>query len=464
MLIDDTVATIQLHAPLAYGRTYRVEIDAEVFGVPTVKQWTFSTKPAPPPRDARRIVVAADGSGDFSSVQGAVDFVPERPAQRVTIFVRNGVYEEIVNLRDKANLSVIGEDRERTVIRYANNGVFNARPDGPDPAEMLRRFPNRRAVFAATRVHGLHVANLTLQSMGDKPAQAEALLILGEQAIVSHVTIDGSGDALQASGTVYVGDSQVKGYGDNVLGAGAVFFKDCDMVSTFGPHVWVRNGEGQRGNVFVDCRFRTTGGAQTVFARAPTNNGIDYPHAEVVLLNSRVDGVRPEGWGAVGPDIGNIRYREFDTRDLVTGAPVDVSRRAPHSQQLTMEKDAATIAAYRDPAFVLKLDADDGAVLRRGAETRQGGQRDRHRGRGRRPACADVSMAEERPADRGRDRRAIEHRRPGPHGALRAGGQQRGGIGDERGHLHRLKLAGREAVISPARSRPAGPRRSTASE
>ena len=68
-----------------------------------------------------RLVVAADGSGDFTTVQGAVDFVPDEPAKRTTIFIRNGDYEEIVSLNGKSNLILRGESRDKTVVHYANN-------------------------------------------------------------------------------------------------------------------------------------------------------------------------------------------------------------------------------------------------------------------------------------------------------------------------------------------------------
>src|SRR5262249_50533906 len=99
IIIHEKVAT--LYPPnqlLTSGHTYRVEIDPGVLsladgtfkGVNGDGGWTFTTKAAPPPTDSTRVVVAADGMGDFSTVQGALDFVPDHPAQRTTIFIQNG--------------------------------------------------------------------------------------------------------------------------------------------------------------------------------------------------------------------------------------------------------------------------------------------------------------------------------------------------------------------------------------
>ena len=55
--------------------------------------------------------MASDCSGDFDTVQGALDFVPEQHTGRITIFVKNGDYEEIVYARNKHDLTIVGENR-----------------------------------------------------------------------------------------------------------------------------------------------------------------------------------------------------------------------------------------------------------------------------------------------------------------------------------------------------------------
>ncbi|PTT76946.1 hypothetical protein DBR42_26120, partial [Pelomonas sp. HMWF004] len=125
VIVRGNVATIYPHhGVLGYGKRYRVTVDAGVLQ-PTAVSWTFATRAAPPPADSTRLVVAADGSGDFATVQGAVDFVPDKPAKRVTIFIRNGVYEEIVSLAGKSKLILRGEHRDKVQVGYANNSAFN---------------------------------------------------------------------------------------------------------------------------------------------------------------------------------------------------------------------------------------------------------------------------------------------------------------------------------------------------
>jgi hypothetical protein len=103
------------HHVLAYGKSYRVEMDSGVLLIdgqpfPATGEklnWVFTTKTAPPPADARRIEVAADGSGDFATVQGAVDFAPDHPGQPLTIHIHPGLYSEIVYFDHKSMALII---------------------------------------------------------------------------------------------------------------------------------------------------------------------------------------------------------------------------------------------------------------------------------------------------------------------------------------------------------------------
>ncbi len=146
VIVHGSVATIYPHNNvLRYNHEYIVQIDSGVLkpatgvfaGFTTDQAWRFTTKPAPPRADATRVVVAADGSADFNTVQGAIDFVPDNPSKRVTIFIRNGTYEEIVFFRDKANLTFRGEDRDKVEVGYSNNSGFNPPQPGPNPTFAL---------------------------------------------------------------------------------------------------------------------------------------------------------------------------------------------------------------------------------------------------------------------------------------------------------------------------------------
>jgi pectinesterase len=359
VIIHGRKATIYTHNNLLeYGKSYYITIDP---GVLTLKEggfagitgntgWRFTTGKLPPPADSTRLVVSADGTGDFSTVQGAIDFVPEHNPKRVTIFIKNGEYEEIVYFRNKSNITILGEDRDKAVVFYANNEVFNPHPVNVKTNEVPGTFPSRRAAFSVDHCSRIHLVNLTIKTTAY--GQAEGLLLNGEEIIVSNVTIVGSGDALQSNGSAYFTDCRIVGDGDTILGRGPAFFNNCEL-SSQGPYMWIRNTSANHGNVFVACKFQTRGGRETVLARAPTNGGKNYPYCEAVLIDCALAGIEPVGWGQIGGDTSNVHYWEYSSTNLSDGKPADVSKRHPASRQLTMEKDAAIIANYRNPAYVL---------------------------------------------------------------------------------------------------------------
>jgi pectinesterase len=352
VIVHGNVATISPHHNLLrYDQTYYVQIDRGVLnmadgrfaGIRGRSGWRFTTKPQPPPATTTRVVVAGDGTGDFNTVQGALDFAPERSSRRLTVFVRNGRYEEIVYFRNKSQVTIVGEDRDKVVVFYANNEVFNPHPSNISTNEWPGTFPSRRAAFMADNSSGIHLVNLTIKTTSR--GQAEGLLLNGEHNILSHVTVVGSGDALQVNGPTLISDSLIvgDGDGDTILGRGPAFFYRTELQSS-GVFMWIRNTSANHGNVFVDCTFKKRGSGVTELARAPMNNGRAFPYAEAVLINAKLDGISSVGWGAMAADAANMHYWEYNSTNVSDGKPVDVSQRKPESRQLTKEHDAETIA------------------------------------------------------------------------------------------------------------------------
>jgi pectinesterase len=68
--------------------------------------------------DKANIIVAQDGSGQFSKIQDAIDSVPTENKQNVIILIRNGVYHEKLFIT-KSFITLVGEDRDSTRIIYA---------------------------------------------------------------------------------------------------------------------------------------------------------------------------------------------------------------------------------------------------------------------------------------------------------------------------------------------------------
>ncbi|HTB62756.1 MAG TPA: pectinesterase family protein, partial [Opitutales bacterium] len=333
VFINDHTATIYPHNNvLTYGKTYYVQIDPGVLtlgdgsftGISGKTGWTFSTKKAPPAKDATRLVVAADGSGDFNTVQGAVDFTADKNEKPVTLFIKKGTYEEIVYFRNKTNLTFLGEDRQGVLIGYPNNENFNGAAPGTKTNETPDTFPYRRVAFMGDHSSGIHIVNLTLENFNAAGGQCEALLLMGGQNIVSHVNLLGHTDTLQFNDSVYATDCHVEGTNDFIWGRGPAFFNNCNFKGLAnGPFMWVRSTSASHGFVFANCQFtNATPRPNIILARNPAGGtpASSYPNSEVVLLDCAVGDFSPALW-SLGGDTSQMHYWEFHTTNLADGQP-----------------------------------------------------------------------------------------------------------------------------------------------
>lgn len=360
IIVHDSTATIYLHHNLLqYNKRYYVLMDSTVIrtsdqefkGVYAKSGWNFTTREQKPDLSAKRLVVDDQGKGDFNTLQGALDYIPDHSADTITIFLKNGLYEELIYFRNKSNLIIQGESRDRVIVQYANSEVFNPHPWNVKTNEWPGTFPSRRAAFTIDNCSNIQLMDLTVKTLLE--GQAEGLLINGDRIQVRNVFLVGSGDALQTNGPAYFENVTIDGGGDMVLGRGPAFFKDCEFYSP-GPFMWIRNTKANHGNVFVNCRFHGTREGGSVFARAPTNQGkYGYPYAEAVLINCAIGNISPEGWGPVGEDTKDLHYWEFNSINIADGTPADVSQRAAYSKQLSLPKDKALLTDYSNPSYIL---------------------------------------------------------------------------------------------------------------
>ncbi len=80
VIVNGNTALITPHVVLAYNKTYSVTVDSGIFrtangifpGITIDTVWRFGTKLAAPAAGATTLVVSADGTGDFATVQGVI--------------------------------------------------------------------------------------------------------------------------------------------------------------------------------------------------------------------------------------------------------------------------------------------------------------------------------------------------------------------------------------------------------
>jgi hypothetical protein len=353
--VEGTDVFVYLAGPvLAPEHTYFVTIDQGVFldaegkslgGISDPEAWRFTTVRAAPSPDER--IVALDGSGDYCSVQGAIDSVPAGNTSRVTVTLRPGVYREIVQILGKNMLTLRGDDRDTTVIAYANNDNLNAGTHG-------------RPMVNVENSNDLVVESMTFHNTTPQGgSQAEALRVEpGERVILRDANFLSLQDTLLLSGHIYVTGSYIEGNVDYIWGKGTVVFENTEAktVGRAGYNVQSRNLPSQYGYVFVNSRLTADDGiAGEWLARIDVT---DYPGSMVAYIDCEMSAaINPVGWLMTPSDAeipADLRFWEYGSVDP-NGDPVDVSGRAPFSKQLTDEE----AEPLRDPATVLGWDPNE---------------------------------------------------------------------------------------------------------
>jgi len=377
IIISGNEAYIYLRKVLQPGATYYVTIDAGVFtmglggppigAVADATTWRFTVRSAAPAAGASTVTVAADGSGDYCTVQGAIDYVPAGNTSPITINVAPGTYREIVEIPTKHAITLHGQDRNASVISYPNNAALQIPPGAT--ASMGTKW---RAMFGVDGSNDIVIENITLWNPSPQLStngQSETLRVEGgARTIVRNATIRGLQDTLLMSGQVYVANSIIEGNVDFIWGNGAVYFdhSEIKVVARKGYNVQARNSTGAMGYLFVGCNL-TADMAITghVLARTDKNN-LSPPSMVAYLDCTMGPHIDPAGWlidgyprpvadagtstggadGGVTWNLANLRFWEYHSVDP-SGAPVDVSQRIPESKQLS----DAEAAQLRDPAY-----------------------------------------------------------------------------------------------------------------
>jgi pectin methylesterase-like acyl-CoA thioesterase len=343
--IDGDTVIVRLPASgLEYGQRYQVTVDRGAIMGPSgpveigAGVWEFSTRPAPP-SDLAKLRVDADGSGEFCSVQRAIDALPDASATPREIEIARGVYRGVIHFSRKQKLTLRGEDRKATILRGVNNDTMNGGTA-------------KRALIGVDEAQDLVIENLTIHNQTPQGgSQAEALRLQRcERCVVRDADILSLQDTLLWSGQIYARNCYIEGNVDYIWGTGAAFFEECEIktVGRGGYNVQARNDADGYGYVFVSSRLTSSSGVSgVVLARVDASA---YPASHVAYIDCELGShVTPEGWTVTGAGLSSsLRFWEYKSV-TPAGTPVDTSRRLAASKQLS----DAEAAMMRDPSIVL---------------------------------------------------------------------------------------------------------------
>ncbi|MFC9930168.1 pectinesterase family protein [Streptomyces sp. NPDC127190] len=176
---------------------------------------------------ATTLTVAQDGSGQYRTVQAAVDAVPANNPSRVVIKVAPGTYRETVKVpANKPHLTIqgTGGSRKDTVIVY-NNAAGTRKPDGSGT------YGTGGSATVAVEADDFQARNLTVANDFDERAhqdiaqQAVALRTAADRVLLDGIVVSGDQDTLlldtaakERLGRVYMTNSSVVGNVDFVFG------------------------------------------------------------------------------------------------------------------------------------------------------------------------------------------------------------------------------------------------------
>lgn len=326
------------YSGLAYGTQYALDIpegaitDLSGNAFPATRiSFTTMERPRPEARvfDA---VVAKDGSGDFTTVQAAVDAVPEGRISPYLIFVKNGEYEELVVIpKTKPFIHLIGQDKEKTFIKFwVNNG---------GSSDIGYEYSTNNPASPAYGHHGVvqveasdfYAENITFYNSFGVEKQSgpmgQAMHSAGDRQAYNNCKFRSYQDTWytdvkNASDRHYVNNCWIEGAVDYLYGAGDVYVENTTFYqarATGSVILAPGHKAGTKYGYVIDRCVLDGPGSNHKLGRAWTNE----PMAVFLNTTFKTD-VAAEGWSEwhIAPKL----FAEYNSVDA-DGNPIDLSNR-----------------------------------------------------------------------------------------------------------------------------------------
>lgn len=236
------------------------------------------------------MMVAKDGSGDYATIQEAIDAVPHLRKNRTTIYIKAGTYKEKLILpATKTNISLIGESVDRTVITY------------DDYASRKNRFGEEIGTSGSSGFYifgdGFVARNITFSNTAGPVGQAVAVRIDGDRVVFENCRFLGFQDTLYPHGDgsrQYYRNCYVEGTVDFIFGWSTAVFDSCQIHCMGEGYITAASTpvSASFGFVFINCRITGESAEPTHYLGRPWR-----PFSNVVFLRCDLGPhIRPSGW------------------------------------------------------------------------------------------------------------------------------------------------------------------------
>lgn len=277
--------------------------------------------------------VAPDGSGDFRTIQEAVNAVRDLSQQKVTIFIRNGIYhEKLVIPSWKTNISLVGENPDSTII--TNNDYSGKLYANGKDAVGKDKFSTFTSYTVLVQGNDFSATNLTIENSAGRVGQAVALHVEGDRCIIRKCKLIGNQDTLYAAtegSRQYYHDCFIEGTTDFIFGEATAVFWNCTIKSLSNSYITAASTRPSNkfGFVFFNCTLTADTGINKVFLGRPWR-----PYARTVFINTFMGShIVKQGWDNWrNPENEKTAfYAEYNSR----GPGASKSERVKWSRQLT---------------------------------------------------------------------------------------------------------------------------------
>lgn len=279
------------------------------------------------------LVVSRDGTGDFRTLQEAVESARAFMDYTVTIYVKNGVYKEKVIVPSWVeNIDIIGEDRDKTIITYDDHANIN-------------KMGTFRTYTVKVEGSDITFKNLTIENNAAQLGQAVALHTEGDRLKFINCRILGNQDTIYTGAKftrLYFKDCYIDGTTDFIFGPSTALFENCMIHSKRNSYVTAASTpkEAKYGYIFKHCKLTAEPGVDKVYLGRPWR-----PYAYTLFIECELGKhIVPAGWHNWGKQSNEetARYVEYKN----TGEGANVSERVAWSKQLTKkEAEAVTVDA-----------------------------------------------------------------------------------------------------------------------
>ena len=274
------------------------------------------------------IVVSRDGTGNFRTLQEAIESARAFMDYTVTIYVKNGVYKEKVIVPSWVeNIDIIGEDRDKTIITYDDHANIN-------------KMGTFRTYTVKVEGSDITFKNLTIENNAAQLGQAVALHTEGDRLKFINCRILGNQDTIYTGAKftrLYFKDCYIDGTTDFIFGPSTALFEDCIIHSKRNSYVTAASTpkEAKYGYVFKHCKLTAEPGVDKVYLGRPWR-----PYAYTLFIECELGKhIVSAGWHNWGKQSNEetARYMEYKN----TGEGANVSERVAWSKQLTKKEAEA---------------------------------------------------------------------------------------------------------------------------